>query len=75
MKRKKKKKKKIKMGITDPTKKNPQVPGKGKHFLLLIKVVVMVFTTTFNNISIISWQSVLLNLELKVSSKSINIHF
>jgi hypothetical protein len=37
-----------------------------------MRVRVMVFNATFNNISVISWQSVLLGEEIRVSEKTAN---
>ena len=41
-----------------------------KGVRLFLKVRVMVFNVTFNNISVISWQSVLLAEEIRISGEN-----
>jgi exosome complex RNA-binding protein Rrp42 (RNase PH superfamily) len=43
-----------------------------KNEIFVVRVSVMVFNATFNNISVISWQSVLLVEETKVPGKTTN---
>ena len=44
-----------------------------KKFKVIIEVRVMVFNATVNNISVISWQSVLLVVETEVPRKPLTV--
>jgi hypothetical protein len=44
--------------------------SKGLSWLFKLRVRIMVFNATFNNISVISWQSVLLSVKLEYPEKN-----